>query len=272
MTQAAAGLGCDVGEQALIVPRLVGSVLRPLADALGRTPDGRDHGAGRGGPPGRGRRRGRVPGPRRPAGTGRRDRARRTTAAGQVWEVARTATALRVRLGRAGSSPPELAEATAALQDLAVRLAAPGEAAARLDELWELQSGLPATVQAERNGPYLVTNVPRLVDHLGAEIRPAPQLALCRCGNSSIKPFCDGSHASSGFRDTKDPKRVPDRRDTYAGQQLTISTTAASASTRGSAPTGSPRCSAPPPSRSWPPAAAGWTRSSGPCATARPGR
>ena len=38
VTQAAAGLGCDVGEQALIVPRLVGSVLRPLADALGRAP------------------------------------------------------------------------------------------------------------------------------------------------------------------------------------------------------------------------------------------
>ena len=67
-----------------------------------------------------------------------------------------------------------------------------------------------------------MTNVPRLINHLGAELRPAPQLALCRCGNSSIKPLCDGSHASSGFRDAKDPKRVPDRRDTYDGQQLTI--------------------------------------------------
>ena len=139
-----------------------------------------------------------------------------------MWEVARTATALRARLGRAGSSPLELAEATAALQDLAIRLAAPGEAAVRLDDLWELQSGLPASVQAERNGPYLVTNVPRLIDHLGAEVRPAPQLALCRCGGSSIKPLCDGSHASTGFTAAKDPKRVPDRRDTYAGQQLTI--------------------------------------------------
>src|SRR5213078_1847376 len=125
-------------------------------------------------------------------------------------------------LGRAGSGPPELTEAAAALQDLAVRLAAPGEAVPRRDELWELQSGMPASVQAQRNGPYLVTNVPRLIDHLGAETRPVPQLALCRCGNSSIKPLCDGSHASSGFRDAKDPKRVPDRRDTYDGQQLTI--------------------------------------------------
>jgi len=67
-----------------------------------------------------------------------------------------------------------------------------------------------------------VTNVPRLIDHLGGEARPAPQLALCRCGNSSIKPACDGSCASSGFTGAKDPKRVPDRRDSYAGQQLTI--------------------------------------------------
>jgi CDGSH-type Zn-finger protein/truncated hemoglobin YjbI len=206
VTQAAAGLGCGAGEQALIVPRLVGSVLRPLADALGTAPDGpagttAPGGAGEAGSPDQ-------PGPASPAG--------------RVWEVARMATALRARLGRAGSGPPELAEAAAALQDLAVRLAAPGEAAARLDELWELQSGLPASVQAERNGPYLATNVPRLIDHLGAETRPAPQLALCRCGNSSIKPLCDGSHASSGFTGAKDPKRVPDRRDAYDGQQLTI--------------------------------------------------
>jgi len=204
VTQAAAGLGCGAGEQALIVPRLVASVLRPLADALGRIPAGAEGPADTTAPGGAGE----------PAGT--------AAATGRVWEVARTATALRARLGRAGSGPPELAEATAALQDLAVRLAAPGEAAARLDELWELQSGLPASVQAERNGPYLVTNVQRLIDHLGAVTRPAPQLALCRCGKSSLKPLCDGSHASSGFTDAKDPKRVPDRRDTYDGQQLTI--------------------------------------------------
>jgi CDGSH-type Zn-finger protein/truncated hemoglobin YjbI len=213
VTQAAAGLGCSGGEQALIVPRLVGSVLRPLADALGRIPGGPADTTPPGGV-------GESAGPAAPAGAATPGGT--ATPARRVWDVAKRATALRARLGRAGSCPPELAEATAALQDLAGRLAAPAEAAARRDELWELQAGLPASVQAERNGPYLVTNVPRLIDHLGAETRPAPQLALCRCGNSSIKPLCDGSHASSGFRDAKDPKRVPDRRDTYDGQQLTI--------------------------------------------------
>jgi len=37
-----------------------------------------------------------------------------------------------------------------------------------------------------------------------------------------LKPFCDGSHAGNGFSDDKDPHRVPDQRDTYPGQQVTI--------------------------------------------------
>jgi CDGSH-type Zn-finger protein len=45
---------------------------------------------------------------------------------------------------------------------------------------------------------------------------------LCRCGASAIKPYCDGSHASAAFSGAKDPNRVPDRRDTYVGEQLTV--------------------------------------------------
>ncbi len=37
-----------------------------------------------------------------------------------------------------------------------------------------------------------------------------------------MKPFCDGTHATSGFTDDKDPIRVPDQRDTYPGEQVTI--------------------------------------------------
>ena len=73
-----------------------------------------------------------------------------------------------------------------------------------------------------KNGPYLVTNVTVLRTPLGEEVPVPPQLALCRCGASAIKPFCDGSHTTSGFTDGKDPNRVPDQRDTYPGQQVTI--------------------------------------------------
>ena len=72
------------------------------------------------------------------------------------------------------------------------------------------------------NGPYLATNVPKLANYLGEQVLAPPQLALCRCGGSARKPFCDGACASNGFTDAKDPARVPDRRDTYPGEQVTI--------------------------------------------------
>lgn len=37
-----------------------------------------------------------------------------------------------------------------------------------------------------------------------------------------MKPYCDGSHAGSTFSDGKDPERLPDRRETYVGEQVTI--------------------------------------------------
>ncbi len=59
-------------------------------------------------------------------------------------------------------------------------------------------------------------------DYLGQDVPVPPQLALCRCGASGRKPFCDGSHATSGFTGDKDPKRVPDHRDRYDGEQVTV--------------------------------------------------
>jgi CDGSH-type Zn-finger protein/truncated hemoglobin YjbI len=206
-------------EAAVILPRLVNSVLRPLAAALAADqasasrPDDGQPGAG-------------MPAAAGGTGTAGRTATSEPTAGspavGRLRDLAETATSLRASLGAAGSCPPELAEATAALQDLACALAAPGESAALRDRLWELQADLPAGVQVATDGPYLVTNVPALIDHLGAERRPAPQLALCRCGASSMQPLCDGSHADSGFSGAKDPNRVTDRRDAYPGQQITI--------------------------------------------------
>jgi CDGSH-type Zn-finger protein/truncated hemoglobin YjbI len=81
---------------------------------------------------------------------------------------------------------------------------------------------MPPGIVIAKNGPYLATNVPAVRAPLGEKLSLPPQLALCRCGASAIKPFCDGAHATSGFTDGKDPKRVPDQRDTYPGEQVTI--------------------------------------------------
>ena len=57
------------------------------------------------------------------------------------------------------------------------------------------------TIKARENGPYLVTGPVTLTDTDGNvyELPKGKGLALCRCGHSSSKPFCDKSHREVGF-------------------------------------------------------------------------
>jgi len=72
------------------------------------------------------------------------------------------------------------------------------------------------------NGPLVVTNLGELKDEQHADIETRPTIRLCRCGASSSKPFCDGTHARIGFRDEVSPERMKDQRDDYDGADLTI--------------------------------------------------
>jgi CDGSH-type Zn-finger protein/truncated hemoglobin YjbI len=92
----------------------------------------------------------------------------------------------------------------------------------RVARLRELQAGLAQEIRVADDGPYLVTNAERVRNWLGESIAVPPQVALCRCGESKSKPFCDGTHAQIGFTGEKDPNRVADRLDSYVGQQVTI--------------------------------------------------
>lgn len=72
--------------------------------------------------------------------------------------------------------------------------------------------GERVTIKVRRNGSLLVTGDFDLVDHEGVPIpRPAgkPNVALCRCGHSQRKPFCDSSHKTCGFVDPPDPPAPP---------------------------------------------------------------
>lgn len=65
-----------------------------------------------------------------------------------------------------------------------------------------------ATITPYRDGPLIVRGDFRLVDQDGAEIDPGRRtVALCRCGKSGIKPFCDGSHKRAGFSAPSAPSR-----------------------------------------------------------------
>jgi CDGSH-type Zn-finger protein len=51
------------------------------------------------------------------------------------------------------------------------------------------------------NGPILVRGDFEIVGSAGTSVdRGRRTIALCRCGLSSVKPFCDGSHKITGFR------------------------------------------------------------------------
>jgi CDGSH-type Zn-finger protein len=58
------------------------------------------------------------------------------------------------------------------------------------------------TITPSLNGPYLISGTVRLTDVDGREIPHPDQMALCRCGHSSNKPFCDGTHATIDFDGT----------------------------------------------------------------------
>lgn len=58
-------------------------------------------------------------------------------------------------------------------------------------------------VQVARDGPLFVRGALELVDADGAPLaREETRVALCRCGQSQRKPFCDNSHRTAGWRDT----------------------------------------------------------------------
>jgi 3-phenylpropionate/trans-cinnamate dioxygenase ferredoxin subunit len=56
-----------------------------------------------------------------------------------------------------------------------------------------------ANIQILRKGPYIVTGTATLIDADGNKVQTAEKFALCRCGASTKKPFCDGTHSKIGF-------------------------------------------------------------------------
>ena len=55
------------------------------------------------------------------------------------------------------------------------------------------------TITPTDNGPYLVEGSVTVVDAEGNQYEPSETIALCRCGHSSTKPFCDATHEKANF-------------------------------------------------------------------------
>ena len=66
-----------------------------------------------------------------------------------------------------------------------------------------IMSSKEAIVEISKDGPYIVKNITALVNSKDEHLKVQPVMALCRCGESGNKPFCDGSHIKAGFKDEK---------------------------------------------------------------------
>jgi CDGSH-type Zn-finger protein len=96
-----------------------------------------------------------------------------------------------------------------------------------------------AKIEITKNGPYLVSGgLPLSEQHIvtnaegesldykeGKQYPAQPQYALCRCGHSNNKPFCDGTHAKVGFDGTETARRelYLDLAETVDGPTLLLS-------------------------------------------------
>ena len=58
------------------------------------------------------------------------------------------------------------------------------------------------TIRLRKNGPYVVdSDAVQIVDWDGLPYTVGRRpVALCRCGASNTKPFCDGTHKKKGFQ------------------------------------------------------------------------
>jgi hypothetical protein len=70
----------------------------------------------------------------------------------------------------------------------------------RLDGGEQEPVDMETTVQAVTNGPLFVRGPAKVIDGDDNIVRESPRMALCRCGASENKPFCDGTHRRIGFR------------------------------------------------------------------------
>lgn len=83
--------------------------------------------------------------------------------------------------------------------------------------------GLLTSVIEERdNGPLVAKGITRLTGSNGAAMETNPSMALCRCGASKNKPFCDGSHNEIGFDSRPLANRFPDKLRAYKGKDITV--------------------------------------------------
>lgn len=169
--------------------RMMASVLRPLGEALAKLPAG---------PANPGKQAGPGFGYNRDVHLLAHKESAWVFFLERLWELSNRTTQLAKQEGRL----PEIGEAAAALESVAEHLMPFLPAArAQLIRTTATQEADATAIRPEVNGPYLVTNLRKLSNSIGETLAVRPVVALCRCGGSALKPYCDGSHWYAKFTD-----------------------------------------------------------------------
>jgi CDGSH-type Zn-finger protein len=77
------------------------------------------------------------------------------------------------------------------------------------------------TIKSAENGPYLVRHLEHFSNRKGA-IECKESMALCRCGLSAKKTFCDGSHSKAGFDSANQLDPARDQLASYQSKKITV--------------------------------------------------
>ena len=192
------------------VLRMMTSVLRPLGEALAKTPAGREY-PGKTAGPGFGFARAIHLLPHK--------RAAWILFLERCYDLQMRLT----RLSEEAGLPQEVQESAAAMEAVTECLTPfiPAQFAESVRNEAD-ERNARTTIRPEVNGPYIVRNLHKLTNSKGETLHVRPIVALCRCGGSKSKPYCDGTHAQIGFDSAKDPARRLDRLDKYEGKEITV--------------------------------------------------
>lgn len=79
-----------------------------------------------------------------------------------------------------------------------------------------------ANIECKPNGPYVVKGLAELMTSAGNTLPVQAAVALCRCGGSSNKPFCDGTHQRNGFSSARLSASSAAQRADYRRPGITI--------------------------------------------------
>lgn len=81
----------------------------------------------------------------------------------------------------------------------AAQFSATGEPASQASEPLGQRNGA-LRITASKDGPLLLSGSMEIVTGTGRTLNRTVKAALCRCGGSSNKPYCDGTHKRNGFK------------------------------------------------------------------------